>query len=99
MAKTSSANFLLSLGGGQYRPVALRGRNAWLADRLIAVGDSGLTARDCPPGLRLAAHVLKLRGVGIPIEATTERHGGEHAGWHSRYRIASGATLTRVRGD
>ena len=69
--------------------VTLTGRNAWTLRRLIERGNRGLTAAECPPGLRLAALVHRLRQAHIPIDATTERHEGQFAGHHARYRLAA----------
>jgi hypothetical protein len=65
--------------------VALGGRNRWTLRRLIERGNRGLTAAECPPGLRLAALVHNLRKAGIPITSEIERHTGDFPGNHVRY--------------
>ena len=87
--------FELHLPDGSMKLLQLGGRNGWLADRLIDADTHGLTAADCPPGLRLAAHVLRMRATGAPIVSTTETHGGEYSGWHARYSLAPGFRLAR----
>lgn len=89
-------NFELHAPDGSMKLLQLGGRNGWLADRLIEAGTHGLTAMDCPPGLRLAAHILRIRMAGAPILTKTETHGGEHAGWHARYSLAPGFRLART---
>ena len=73
------------------------GRKAWTLDRLIGAGPSGLTAAECPPGVRLAAHIADLRARGVPIRKTVETHGGPFPGHHARYRLA--AQVERIGGD
>ncbi len=93
-------NFELHTPDGSVKLLHLGGRNGWLADRFIETGSQGLTAMDCPPGLRLAAHVHRVRAEGVPVLSTTEPHSGEHAGWHSRYSLPPGFRLVRlVEGD
>lgn len=65
--------------------VTLTGRNAWLMRRLIERGNRGLTAAECPPGLRLAALVHNLRRAEIAILSEIERHTGDFPGNHVRY--------------
>jgi len=65
-----------------------RGRDAWALKELVQAGDKGLTTLECPAP-RWSHYILKLRRAGIPIETIEERHGGEFAGTHGRYRLTA----------
>jgi hypothetical protein len=65
--------------------VALGGRNRWMLRRLIGCGGRGLTAAECPAGVRVSALIHNLRREGIPIVSETERHTGDFPGNHCRY--------------
>jgi hypothetical protein len=67
----------------------VRGRDCWLLHRLLKAGDRGLTTMDLPAGVRASHYIFKLRKAGLVIESIEERHGGQFAGRHSRYRLRS----------
>jgi hypothetical protein len=90
MAKRYSRQFEI---GAEAKRVTLVGRFAQTLERLIAAGPKGITALD-HPGTRLSHYVWKLRHEhGLTISADDEKHGGEFAGHHARYRLE---TPTRV---
>ncbi len=89
----ANRTFILTTPDGRTRRIMLRGRNAWLAKRLIEASGAGLSAMECPAGLRLAANVFNLRRAGVPVVTTTEAHGGAFPGWHARYRLNPSAKL------
>lgn len=68
--------------------VVQEGRNAQILDLLIDRGPDGLSAAEVAPGVRLAAHIERLRKAGVPIDTIHERHGGTFPGRHARYRLA-----------
>jgi hypothetical protein len=86
-AKSSTFAFETVLSGRQ--EVTLGGRNRWLLRKLIERGNRGLTAAECPAGLRLAAMVHRLRRAGVAIDSEIERHEGQFAGHHARYRLGT----------
>lgn len=67
----------------------LAGRPGWLLARLIEAGQTGLTAADFAPGLRVAGFVHRIRQAGVPVETRYERHEGRFPGNHARYRLAA----------
>lgn len=69
------------------RTVVVTGKRPnWLIDVLRAAGAHGTTAIQ-HPGVRVADAVFKLRQLGINIATDTERHEGNFAGSHARYRL------------
>ena len=70
--------------GGEAFTIEAKGRNAWALDRLREAGPRGCTPIS-EPAVRWSAYVFNLRGLGVPIETVTERHGGEFSGTHGRY--------------
>jgi hypothetical protein len=70
------------------QPKRIHGRCAWTLRRLIKAGPNGLSSAEVPAGLRLSAYILKLRRAGIGIVTMQERHGGDFAGTHGRYRLS-----------
>ncbi len=69
------------------RAVVVTGKRPnWLIDVLRAAGSHGTTAIR-HPGVRVADAVFKLRKLGINIVTETERHDGDFAGTHAKYRL------------
>ena len=64
-------------------------RAQWTLRKLMAAGAAGLTAADLPAGLALNRYIHELRRLGFIIETTHERHDGEFAGTHGRFRLKS----------
>jgi hypothetical protein len=82
------ARYLIAVLPHGWDVAALNGRNAQILDLLIDRGAAGLSAAEVAPGVRLAAHIERLRKAGVPINTVHERHGGPFAGHHARYRLA-----------
>ncbi len=95
-ARPKPARYLIHGDPANAVELTLSGRAAWTLNRLIWAVPMGLTAMDCPPGVRLAAHIADLRASGIPIDKAVETHGGPFPGHHARYRLA---TLVERIGD
>lgn len=66
-----------------------RGRTAWMLRKLIDAGGSGVTTHALPAGLRISHYVHQLRLAGVNVRTEYEKHGGEFAGKHARYALAS----------
>lgn len=69
-------------------PFTVVGRNADTLEKLIAVGERGLTTIEYPAP-RVAHYIFRLRGMGIFIETIDEPHGGTFPGHHARYILRS----------
>ena len=67
----------------------LKGRPAWLLEKLVAAGHAGISTIDLPPGVRTSHYVLQLRRAMIPVETRFENHAGEFAGRHARYTLSA----------
>ncbi|SOC10168.1 hypothetical protein SAMN05877809_10578 [Rhodobacter sp. JA431] len=89
MAKAiwGAARFSVQIGGAAPFPIEVTGRERWALEALIAAGSKGCAPFD-HPGPRWSAYVHDLRKLGVLIEKTTERHGGEFPGNHARYCLA-----------
>lgn len=70
------------------RNVHLIGRNAWMMDRLLTAGASGVSTLECP-AIRVSHYVFCLRRMGFSIETVDEPHGGDFSGHHARYVLHS----------
>jgi hypothetical protein len=70
------------------REIELRGRLAWTMSELLDAGSRGITTLE-RPAPRWSHYVFMLRRKGICIASIPEKHGGEFAGMHSRYRLTS----------
>jgi hypothetical protein len=68
------------------------GRDAWALQRLIEVGENGVTPLDTP-GPRWSGYVHKLRRAGLVIETIHESHGDPFPGTHARYVLRSNVTV------
>lgn len=67
----------------------VKGRPAWLLEKLVAAGKSGVSTIDLPAGVRTSHYVLQLRRAMIPVETRFEKHAGEFAGRHARYTLSA----------
>ena len=76
--------YLVTPETGEPFTIEAKGRTAWALDRLREAGPEGCTPIT-QPAPRWSAYVHTLRGLGVPIETVTEKHGGEFAGHHARY--------------
>jgi hypothetical protein len=68
--------------------IAVRGRDRWALECLIAAGAEGCTPID-QPGPRWSAYVHNLRALGLRIDTLHEAHGGPFPGRHGRYVLRS----------
>jgi len=85
------------LEGDTERTIELTGRNAWMLDRLLAVGAAGCTSLE-NSGACTTQYVFRLRTVhGLNVETINEAHDGPYRGHHARYVLRS--TVERVRAD
>jgi hypothetical protein len=74
------------------RTITVVGRDAWALQRLIEVGEAGVTPLDTP-GPRWFGYVHKLRKAGLVIETIHEGHGDPFPGTHARYVLRSNVTV------
>lgn len=73
--------------GGDDGPVkTFKGRFAFALAHLIQAGRQGLTVIE-RPAPRWSHYVMMLKRDGVGIVTETERHGGDFAGKHGRYRL------------
>ena len=72
--------------------LALKGRLAWCAATLIAVGQQGFTSVE-RPAPRISDYIFQLRGKGLPIITEDEKHAGPYAGTHGRYRLETSVEI------
>ena len=72
--------------------ITVIGRDAWVLQKLIEVGEAGVTPLDTP-GPRWSGYVHKLRQAGLVIETIHEGHGGPFPGRHARYVLRSNVTV------
>ncbi len=82
---------LKALVGGAEK--VFKGRPAWTLGKLVAAGGRGISSLDLPAGVRLSHYILQLRKNGVPVETKYEKHGGEFAGEHARYRLAAPVSI------
>jgi hypothetical protein len=80
---------------GHEKPETFTGRPAWLLEKLIAAGSTGLTTAELPPGVRCSHYILLLRKAGVDIVTLQEMHTGIYAGRHSRYVLRSKVEIVR----
>jgi hypothetical protein len=92
----SAATFVVNPNQPDAFTIAPSGRDLWTLERLVDAGATGCTPIE-QPAPRWSAYVHRLRGMGVAIETTMERHGGEFPGHHRRYVLA--CTIERVRRD
>lgn len=71
--------------------IAIKGRDRWALESLMAAGDKGCTPID-RPGPRWSAYVFNLRELGVRIDTNHEAHGGPFKGTHARYVLRSTVT-------
>jgi hypothetical protein len=71
------------------------GRFAWALLGLHRAGDTGITSMT-NPAPRLSHYVYGLRRDGLDIETTYEDHGGDFAGRHGRYKLATPIEIVEV---
>ena len=76
--------YLIQPEGRKPFTIETKGRDAWALDLLRKAGSRGCTRKD-HPAPRWSAYVFNLRGLSVPIETVTEKHGGEFSGTHARY--------------
>ena len=74
------------------RTLTLSGRDAWALQKLIEVGENGVTPLDTP-GPRWSGYVHNLRKAGLVIETIHESHGDPFPGTHARYVLRSAVTV------
>ena len=73
-----------------------RGRFAWTLANLIEAGERGVTTLE-RPAPRWSHYIFRLRRDGVPIQTIEERHGGNYAGRHGRYRLTAPVFLVEER--
>jgi hypothetical protein len=78
----------IRVGGIDGRILVLKGRVAWMVDRLIQSGERGTTSVESPAP-RVSAYVFKARKAGLNIETLDEAHDGAFSGRHARYFLRS----------
>ncbi len=83
---------IVNPGTDAERRAVVHGRDAWALKELVMAGDKGCTPLDTP-GPRWSHYVWKLKKAGVPVETIQERHGGEYAGTHARYRLAASVRI------
>lgn len=84
------------LEGDTERSIELTGRNAWMLDRLLAVGTAGCTSLETV-GACTTQYVFRLRvAYGLNIETINEPHDGPYRGHHARYVLRSKVERVRV---
>jgi len=92
-----SVRFLkVRIGGPEGEVRAFRGRFAWTLDKLIAAGETGITSLQ-NPAPRLSHYIFVLRKSGLVIDTQDERHHGDFAGTHGRYRLRTPVTVLEAR--
>jgi hypothetical protein len=69
---------------GEPFELAVRGRIAWMLDKLLEAQTEGFTSKDAP-GARVSDYVRRLRVAGVPIETVRIEHGGPFPGTHGKY--------------
>lgn len=77
--------------------IAVRGRDRWALESLIAAGSKGCTPID-RPGPRWSAYVFDLRKIGVDIETLHEAHPGPFKGTHARYVLRAAVTRHTTTG-
>lgn len=75
--------------------LVLKGRVAWMVDRLIKVGDRGTTSIESPAP-RISHYVFRARQAGLNIETVDELHAGAFSGHHGRYFLRSKVEVLSV---
>ena len=92
---------ILSNGEPEGLPIIVRGRLAWMLQKLLDAGKAGVTTLD-NPAPRIGHYLYALRKKGLSISTTYETHAGEFRGVHGRYRLESEVEVvednTRPRG-
>ena len=78
----------IRVGGHDGRILILKGRVAWMVDRLIKAGPRGTTSIESPAP-RISHYVFKAREAGLHIETVDEAHDGAFSGRHGRYFLRS----------
>ncbi|MCX5580531.1 winged helix domain-containing protein [Kaistia terrae] len=78
----------IRVGGHDGRILVLKGRVAWMVDRLIKAGPRGTTSIESPAP-RISHYVFKAREAGLNIETVDEPHDGAFSGRHGRYFLRS----------
>lgn len=73
------------------------GRDGWALLELVRAGSAGLTTLT-NPAPRWSHYIYKLRRMGVDIETQDERHEGQFAGSHGRYRLRSDVRIIDVEG-
>ena len=71
--------------------IAVKGRDRWALECLIAAGEKGCTSVD-NPAPRWSAYIFNLRRAGVLIETINEPHNGPFPGTHARYVLRSTVT-------
>lgn len=78
----------LNDGEPEGMPITLNGRAAWMLQKLIDAGKTGVTTLE-NPAPRVGHYLYSLRKKGFTISTTYEAHAGEFSGVHGRYRLES----------
>ena len=78
----------IRVGGRDGRILILKGRVAWMVDRLIKAGPRGTTSIESPAP-RVSHYVFKARQAGLDIVTVDEPHSGAFSGHHGRYYLRS----------
>jgi hypothetical protein len=71
------------------------GRFAWALLRLHRAGEAGITSLE-NPAPRLSHYIFGLRRDGLDITTEYEDHGGDFAGRHGRYRLATPIEVVEI---
>jgi hypothetical protein len=71
------------------------GRFGWTLLQLHKAGGTGVTTLE-RPAPRWSHYVWILRSEGVSIETEHEKHGGDFAGTHGRYRLISPVEILEV---
>jgi hypothetical protein len=85
---SSIVKLKIRVGGQDGRILVLKGRVAWMVDRLIKAGPLGTTSVESPAP-RVSHYVFKARQAGLNIETVDEAHAGAFSGTHGRYFLRS----------
>lgn len=86
--KWGKVKFLVERPNGFSLAIEVVGRNRWALEMLIAAGQRCCSPIEAP-GPRWSGYVQMLRQLGVSIETICENQGGDFAGSHARYVLAS----------
>lgn len=87
-AAWAAKKFTVRNGSDSLFEITVSGRKRWTLEMLIEAKSKGLSSTECGAP-RLSAYIYDIRGLGVHIETTNERHGGSFKGYHARYCLKS----------